>query len=655
MKTLTYEEYLDKIYGCWLGKCVIGTLGAPYEGMKQTNSLVFSPDMIAETLPNDDLDLQVLWLSVLEEKGVNITSEDLARAFYEKNIKWPGEYAWFRKNYARGIRPPYSGEFENRFYREGMGCPIRAEIWGMILPGNPSAAAKLSEIDGTLDHKGDSVLFEKFWAAMVSAAFFESDIRKLVETGLKEIDKNGKAYSLVADAVRWCDEYDDPFIIRSNVIGKYGHCDCTNAYQNIGFTLIALLKCGKDPLAAGVLASNLGFDTDCTAGNAGALIGLIIGAKAMEKFGIRESRYKLNLRYKRRSDDVKDLAEDTAKAGVHFLNRGFYGAENTVIADGIPDGIVDCDIPAITIANEYVNPPYVAPGESAVVDFLFENNTQNAAKLSVTAVSAKDFSFALEKESIEIPPFGSERVRGVITCAAKEFLEETNEFAVKAVSQSGETFTRAFGVIGKRAAAWYGPFWENDIEIDLNADGGKNKFSYCNAFTGKDVNERVDNMRRYQLNTVTRFGKEYLSFEDLSVEDDGGKYYEFRPKRAFFKGDTFRIKDFSGFKGAAVYYVRQIYRFPEKRRVCLFVGHTCPFRLYIDGKLTLENDKSENYTPENMHYYNLFLEKGEHDFVYKLDASSGDAEFGVIINVDDETGQYPHTRCATRIIGTENI
>ena len=30
---LDYTRYLDKVYGCWLGKCIVGTVGAPYEGM----------------------------------------------------------------------------------------------------------------------------------------------------------------------------------------------------------------------------------------------------------------------------------------------------------------------------------------------------------------------------------------------------------------------------------------------------------------------------------------------------------------------------------------------------------------------------------------------------------------------------------------------
>ena len=147
---LTYKQYLDKAYGCWLGKCVAGTIGAPYEGMKQLLHLSFRSEMIEKMLPNDDLDLQVLWLKVLEEKGIYTTGDDLAAAFSEYNVFWPGEYAWFKKNYDRGLRPPYTAKYENTFYNEGMGCPIRAEIWGLIVPGNPAIAADLCVMDGTL-------------------------------------------------------------------------------------------------------------------------------------------------------------------------------------------------------------------------------------------------------------------------------------------------------------------------------------------------------------------------------------------------------------------------------------------------------------------------------------------------------------------------
>jgi hypothetical protein len=111
MKQIDYAEYLDRTHGCWMGKCIGGAIGAPYEGAKELFHFEYNPEMIRNMIPNDDLDLQVLWLSVLEEKGIHFTSGDLADAFLNKCPYAPGEYAIFKKNYARGIHPPFSGSY----------------------------------------------------------------------------------------------------------------------------------------------------------------------------------------------------------------------------------------------------------------------------------------------------------------------------------------------------------------------------------------------------------------------------------------------------------------------------------------------------------------------------------------------------------------
>ena len=69
MRNLSYKTYLDKVYGCFIGKAVSGNIGAPHEGVKMPMELPFMPEMINCELPNDDLDLQILWLDVLEQKG----------------------------------------------------------------------------------------------------------------------------------------------------------------------------------------------------------------------------------------------------------------------------------------------------------------------------------------------------------------------------------------------------------------------------------------------------------------------------------------------------------------------------------------------------------------------------------------------------------
>ena len=170
---IKYSDYLDKVYGCFLGKTVVGTLGAPFEGIKMPMELEFDRKMIDSMLPNDDLDLQVLWLDVVENIGPDFTSYDLLKRFCNYCSYSPGEYAVMRKNYNRGIYPPLSGIFCNDYYVNGMGCPIRSEIWACIAPGNPKKAADFASRDGILDHHGDSVYAERFFAALESAAFYK--------------------------------------------------------------------------------------------------------------------------------------------------------------------------------------------------------------------------------------------------------------------------------------------------------------------------------------------------------------------------------------------------------------------------------------------------------------------------------------------------
>ena len=282
MEQLSYERYLDKIYGCFLGKTVIGTLGAPYEGIKMPLELPFKPEMINTMLPNDDLDLQVLWLDVAEKYGPDFTSDQLLERFVTHCDYSPGEYAIMRKNWLRGIRPPASGSFCNDFYTEGMGCPIRSEIWACLAPLDPARAADFASRDGCLDHWGESVYAERFLAALESAAFgvdeHTCDLHALIRTGLEAVPQDCRFRELVEDTLALCGKYDDVKLILRKLLFKYGHPDCTNMLQNMGITLTALLKGNLDEIKTGMDALNCGFDTDCTCATAGAIIGLVRGA-----------------------------------------------------------------------------------------------------------------------------------------------------------------------------------------------------------------------------------------------------------------------------------------------------------------------------------------------------------------------------------------
>ena len=52
-----------------MGKNIGGTLGGPYEGLQQINDVQGFVTKPGEVLPNDDLDLQLIWLKAMEEQG----------------------------------------------------------------------------------------------------------------------------------------------------------------------------------------------------------------------------------------------------------------------------------------------------------------------------------------------------------------------------------------------------------------------------------------------------------------------------------------------------------------------------------------------------------------------------------------------------------
>ncbi len=63
---LNKQDYLDKLYACWIGKNIGGTLGAPFEGTHDFLDIKGFTTPEGEPLPNDDLDLQLVWLNALE-------------------------------------------------------------------------------------------------------------------------------------------------------------------------------------------------------------------------------------------------------------------------------------------------------------------------------------------------------------------------------------------------------------------------------------------------------------------------------------------------------------------------------------------------------------------------------------------------------------
>ncbi len=275
--TINKEEYYDKVYACWLGKNIGGTLGAPTEGQMRILDLDYFDPIPDKSAPNDDLDLQLVWLKMLEEKGVRSKLADFADYWLKHLAPYPwDEYGYCLRNLSRGLRPPISGCFENDFIDQ-MGSPIRSEIWACIAPGNPQLAAEMAWKDAVLDHAGgEGVYGEMFLAALESAAFVEKDPLNLIDIGLQMIPSYCAAARAIKSAV-WLHKNNIPWEdARQRILSRFAHSHPCNAPQNLGFTIIGWLY-GKDYGDKLCKAVNCGYDTDCTGATLGSILGILGG------------------------------------------------------------------------------------------------------------------------------------------------------------------------------------------------------------------------------------------------------------------------------------------------------------------------------------------------------------------------------------------
>lgn len=299
---LTIERYRDKLKGCWLGKNVGGTLGAPFEWKRQVNDVSFyTTDPGGSPIPNDDLDIQLLWLMALEKHGADydvLDAKVLSRYFFHFVTPYWAEYGMAKVNLGRGLLPPFSGDFNNP-YQGSCGSFIRAEIWACIAPGAPDLAMRFAYNDSIIDHAhGEGTVAALFVAAMESAAFVEEDMDTIIEAGLSRIPPGSgiaRAVRLVRECrqekMTWRDTRDR--ILES--LRGYGVAtspeEKTRGFEdgplgwdtpsNIGMLVTALLWGDGDLGTTVCTAVNCGEDTDCTAATAGALWGIIHGARAM--------------------------------------------------------------------------------------------------------------------------------------------------------------------------------------------------------------------------------------------------------------------------------------------------------------------------------------------------------------------------------------
>lgn len=271
-------ELRDKIEGCWIGKNIGGTMGGPFEGTHDILDINGYTTQKGEPLPNDDLDLQLVWLLAMEEVGpYSLNATDLAEYWITYIVPHWNEYGIGKANLRAGILPPLCGAVNNDWDNSN-GAWIRTEIWATLNPANPDAAVKYAFYDACIDHgMGEGTYAAMFLAALESAAFVESDIRKLIEIGLSKIPAECRVARAIKLLVKCYDDGIDWQTTRNMLVDDSKDLGWFEAPCNVAFALLGILYGEGDFKKSMILAINCGDDTDCTGATVGSILGIING------------------------------------------------------------------------------------------------------------------------------------------------------------------------------------------------------------------------------------------------------------------------------------------------------------------------------------------------------------------------------------------
>ncbi len=619
---ISYPDYLNRVIGGWIGKCIGGATGAAMENNKSlmhyTLDNVF-PDPNAIP-PNDDLDLQVLYLQdVLERIGPRFDSRDIARSFAEHNLCMANEYAVAVRNIHHGVMPPLSGVFNNDYFKNSMGCPIRSEIWAFVCPGDPNTAVELARIDGCIDHASESISGEQFNAALEALAFVEQDVNRLLDMAMSFIPEHSELAGCVRMVRAGYLAGESWEQTREKMLQRYGSADASYSVPNLGLIILALLHGQGDMEKTLLHAINGGFDTDCTAATAATILGVMLGADKIPGFWLDKIGHDIvvgTVDIKRDRSKVTELGEDTCKAGLSFARDGITQVEFTDVPEGIEPSLPEArPEPEFTLEVEYEGDPTIGVGETRTVVLQAVNATERDMQCRLS-LNCPD-NLTTEKSAIDVmlPAFDSVDV--AVEFSTKPGITELpTRNIVSAVLTSGQHQLADvdFGLMGAWRMKLIGPFWDNYDTTKYDADPYQEKM------------QRINGVHDFysMFSGWANINREYIDESFADIDELPGTIVNIHH-------DIWEMDELVKYKGpCCVYLVWDMVCPDDKPDTILHIGNNDAYRVWLNGDLVAKSDNATMWMPYNMGG-GVNLKKGTNRFIFKLARTGNNLNFSLLM------------------------
>lgn len=310
-KRINEKEYLRRLKGAMFGRFAGCSLGAPVEFATAEQMALLSEKLSTEfpplhywkeapqaymprysvgfakeyTLgnikflsPDDDIVYTIVSLLVMEENGINFTTEDIAKT-WNKYIPIDCTYTAERavlENLKNGMKLPEASLYNNP-YTNWIGGYIRCDGYGYVNPLNPVAAAKMAYREGFLTHRKSGLYSTMYFAAVISMCFEERPLFDVFNEALKLVPKESSFYRAVEWALSMADKATNYRTAVDLVKDKFKDISPVHSENNACLTIFGALI-GEEDFTKGIGHTvAMGFDNDCTAATVGSILGAHLG------------------------------------------------------------------------------------------------------------------------------------------------------------------------------------------------------------------------------------------------------------------------------------------------------------------------------------------------------------------------------------------
>jgi len=297
----TADFIKKRIYAGFLGKTIGVRLGAPVEPTQWTYARI--RDIHGEITgyvrdyrnfaADDDTNGPIYFIRAMRDYALQPTAEQVGKTWLNYAADGHGMFWWggigvstehtAYANLRAGIPAPQSGSIAQNgtAVAEQIGGQIFIDSWGWVNPGNPARAATMAATAASVAHDGEGLNGARFVAAMVAAAFDADSVESLFAAGLGAIAPDSGYAGVVGAVLDFHRHTPDDWRACRDMLGaqfgydRYpGQC---HIVPNAGALALAMAYGGGKLGRTVEIASMCGWDTDCNAGNAGAIIGTFQG------------------------------------------------------------------------------------------------------------------------------------------------------------------------------------------------------------------------------------------------------------------------------------------------------------------------------------------------------------------------------------------